>query len=38
MLKFTVMIPSNLSMYGVNIEKRIQDKILYVVGNSDYPL
>jgi len=26
------------STYGVNLETRILDKILYVVGNSDIPL
>jgi hypothetical protein len=30
--------PNTLSMYGVNLKKRILDKIVYVVGNSDIPL
>ena len=37
--KSTLMIPSNfLCIYGVNLESRMLDKILYVIGKSDMPL
>jgi len=37
-LKFTLMIPIISSAYGVNIDSRMLDKILYLVGKSDMPL
>ena len=32
------MIPIISSAYGINLESRMLDKILYVVGKSDMPL
>ena len=35
----TLMIPNNfITAYGINLESRMLDKILYVVGKSDMPL
>jgi hypothetical protein len=36
--KSTLMIPIISSAYGVNLDSRMLDKILYVVGKSDMPL
>jgi len=32
------MIPINFSAYGVNLDSRMMDKILYVFDKSDMPL
>ena len=32
------MIPNNISAYGVNLDSRVLDKILYVVDKCDMPL
>jgi len=33
----SVMIPKNSSVYGVKLDSRMLDKILYIVGKSDIP-
>jgi hypothetical protein len=31
------MVPGNFSVYGVNLERRMLDKALYVVDSNDIP-